>query len=161
MLYTAHYDAPVGMLTLAGDGRYLTGLWIEGQKYFLASLTELPETVDDLPVFKQVKAWLDAYFAGERPTPENLPLKPEGTAFQRSVWARLKEIPYGQVSTYGALAERLGTASARAVGGAVGHNPISIILPCHRVVGAHGSLVGYAGGLDKKRWLLAHEGVEL
>ena len=82
MLYTAHYDAPVGMLTLAGDGRYLTGLWIEGQKYFLASLTELPETVDDLPVFKQVKAWLDAYFAGERPTPENLPLKPEGTAFQ-------------------------------------------------------------------------------
>ena len=152
------YDSPVGALTLAGDGENLVGLWLEGQKYFGAKLALSGE--GSAPVFARAKAWLDRYFAGERPSPAELSLAPAGTAFQRDVWRTLCEIPYGEVITYGELARRLHT-SARAVGSAVGRNPISIIVPCHRVVGADGGLTGYAGGVERKRWLLTHEGVEL
>lgn len=155
MIYTTHYASPIGPLTLASDGKSLTGLWLEGQKYFpdLDPFCVQPA----LPAFTAAAAWLDRYFAGEKPCPGELPLSPAGSAFQRRVWALLAEIPYGKTVTYGELAARLGS-SARAVGGAVGRNPISIILPCHRVLGAGGRLTGYAGGLDRKIQLLHHEG---
>ncbi len=120
---------------------------------------------EDLPLFAQAKQWLERYFAGEQPAPLELPLAPEGGAFRRLVWGLLLDIPYGQVTTYGGLAKKaaakLGRSSMspQAVGGAVAHNPISILIPCHRVMGSGGSLTGYAGGVEKKQWLLAHEGV--
>jgi len=160
MMVKTDYASPVGLLTLASDGENLTGLWIAGQKYFAAGTpTNLP-ICDDLPVFLQARDWLDRYFAGERPAASELPLAPQGSAFRQSVWRILCEIPYGQTVTYGEIAKRLGVRSAQAIGGAVGHNPVSIIIPCHRVLGSDGSLTGYAGGVDKKIWLLAHEGVE-
>ena len=158
MLCYTEYPSPVGPLTLAGDEDALMGLWLRGQKYFLASLPGTPVRRDDLPLFGAARSWLDRYFAGERPSPGELPLAPGGTPFRQKVWRRLRAIPYGETVTYGALAEELGS-SPRAVGGAVGRNPISIIIPCHRVVGADGSLTGYAGGLDAKRALLTLEGV--
>ena len=158
MLFYTEYPSPVGRLTLAGDETRLMGLWIEGQRYFLASLPETPVRRDGLPPFDAARAWLDRYFAGARPSPEELPLAPSGTPFRQRVWRRLAAIPYGETVTYGELAAELGN-SPRAVGGAVGHNPISIIIPCHRVVGGDGSLTGYAGGLDVKRALLTLEGV--
>ena len=163
--WSTEYVSPVGRLTLACDGERLTGLWIEGQKYFGGTA---PGTMEpgDLPVLAQAREWLDRYFAGEKPGIQELPLAPAGTPFQQVVWQLLCEIPYGEVVTYGALAQKLSTqlghqTSGRAVGGAVGRNPISIIVPCHRVVGADGSLTGYAGGTDRKRWLLEHEGAAL
>ena len=155
--------SPVGQLTLSADGQAITGLWLEGQKYFCAGLSyDVKEA--DLPVFQQAEAYLTAYFSGS-PLPPLPPLRPAGTAFQRAVWALLAQIPYGQTRTYGALAAELrrrGTAAApRAVGAAVGRNPISILIPCHRVVGANGNLTGYAGGLARKRFLLELEGVDL
>ena len=158
MYNTMKYASPVGVLTLAGEGEALVGLWLEGQKYFGAKLDLSAEGT--LPVFGRAKDWLDRYFAGEQPSPAELPLDPVGTPFQKTVWKQLREIPYGETITYGELAKRLHT-SARAVGSAVGRNPISIIVPCHRIMGADGSLTGYAGGIDRKRWLLAHEGVEM
>lgn len=153
-----NYDSPLGMLTLASDGEAIIGLWIEGQKYFAAGIpTNLP-VCDDLPVFLQARDWLDRYFAGKRPAVSELPLAPQGSAFRQSVWTILCQIPYGHTVTYGEIAKRLGCKSAQAVGGAVGHNPISIIIPCHRVLGADRGLTGYAGGTDKKIWLLRHEG---
>ena len=152
------YPSPVGELTLAGEGETLVGLWLEGQKYFGAGL-EL-SGVGEAPIFDRARDWLDRYFAGERPSPAELSLAPVGTAFQRSVWEQLCGIPYGESITYGELAKRLRT-SARAVGSAVGRNPISIIVPCHRVMGADGGLTGYAGGVERKKWLLTHEGIEL
>ena len=155
--------SPVGTLTLAADGTALTGLWLEGQKYFGAGL---PDTVQekDLSVFREAEAWLKAYFA-KAPLPALPPLAPQGSSFRQAVWRLLLEIPYGTVTTYGALARTLRdrgiSAAAQAVGGAVGHNPISIIIPCHRVVGSGGSLTGYAGGIDKKIWLLTHEGISM
>lgn len=161
MYQTTTYASPVGELTLASDGTALTGLWLEGQKYFGGtSGEELAPGRSDLPVFQAARAWLDRYFAGEKPSPAELTLAPAGTPFQRAVWEKLQAIPYGAVTTYGALARELDGASPRAVGSAVGRNPISIVIPCHRVVGADGSLTGYAGGIDKKLWLLDHEGVE-
>lgn len=160
------YSSPVGRLTLCTDGAHLTGLWLEGQKYFGCSRAE-EARADALPLFADVRAWLDRYFSGERPLPGNLPLRPGGSAFQQQVWKLLCEIPYGGTTTYGGLAERLAkelgreTMSSQAVGGAVGRNPISIIIPCHRVVGWDGRLTGYAGGLTVKKWLLDHEGAEL
>ena len=160
MMVKTDYASPLGTLTLASDGENLTGLWIAGQKYFAAGTpTNLPAR-DDLPVFTQARDWLDCYFAGERPAANELPLAPQGSAFRQSVWRILCEIPYGQTVTYGEITKRLGVRSAQAVGGAVGHNPISIIIPCHRVLGSDGSLTGYAGGMDKKIWLLAHEGAQ-
>ena len=155
-------SSPIGELTLASDGAALTGLWLEGQKYFGGSSGEaLVPGGADLPVFQAARAWLDRYFAGEKPSPLELPLAPAGTPFQRAVWERLRAIPCGAVTTYGALARELGGSSPRAVGSAVGRNPISIIIPCHRVVGAGGSLTGYAGGLEPKKRLLTHEGVDV
>lgn len=159
MEYIKRLASPVGELTLASDGESLTGLWIAGKKYHSVGLS--PDAVEaQLPVFAAAAEWLGRYFAGERPEPGKLPLAPRGSGFRMSVWRRLLEIPCGSVTTYGEIARDLG-ASARAVGGAVGHNPISIIIPCHRVVGAGGALTGYAAGLDVKRRLLELEGVRL
>lgn len=157
------YSSPIGNIVLASDGIHLTGLWIENQKYFGASLCQniIEESV---PVFEETKRWLDLYFAGEKP--DFLPpLAPKGSDFRQLIWKYLLEIPYGETTTYGALAKRAAketgktSMSAQAAGGAVGHNPISIIIPCHRILGADGSLTGYAGGLDAKKYLLNLEGV--
>lgn len=167
MYYKTYYNSPVGLITIAGDGAYLAGLWIEGQKYFPGTVKEEMAVRNDLPLFGSVRSWLDRYFAGERPDAFELPLTLSGSKFRQEVWKLLCEIPYGETATYGEIAkkvaEKLGRSSmsAQAVGGAVGHNPISIIIPCHRVIGADGSLTGYAGGLDKKVWLLEHEGVRV
>ena len=167
MYYSTDYTSPVGKLLLASDGESLIGLWLEGQKYHGGQIGgELTKT-DDLPVFAVVKNWLDRYFDGENPSINELPLAPIGSDFRQDIWKLLCEIPYGEVVTYGDLAKKMATKrnlpgmSSQAIGGAVGHNPISIIIPCHRVVGASGSLTGYAGGIDKKIQLLSHEGVDL
>lgn len=164
---TAYRHAALGELTLASDGAAIVGLWMEGQKYFGSRLPRPFERRDGLPVFGDARAWLDRYFDGARPDPSELPLAPQGTAFQRRVWAILVRIPYGALRTYADIAgqiaceEGVPCGSARAVGAANGRNPISIIIPCHRVVGSGGSLTGYAGGLDRKLWLLRHEGVDV
>lgn len=159
--YKTAYLCPLGRLTLASDGENLVGLWLEGQKYFEGTVPSEPVQKDDLPIFSAAKDWLDRYFAGEKPNAAELPLASIGGEFRQRVWKILLDIPYGKVTTYGEIAKRLGTGCAQAVGGAVGHNPISIIIPCHRVVGANGRLTGYAGGLDKKIYLLRHEGVAI
>ncbi len=167
MEYTTKYPSQVGTLLLASDGQALTGLWIENQKYYGATLSQNHQEKDDLPVFEEVKKWLDRYFAGEQPLASELPLAPAGSPFRQRVWKIMCRIPYGQTLTYGeiakeaAAAEGRETMSSQAVGGAVGHNPISIIMPCHRVVGADGSLTGYAGGIDVKRRLLELEGADM
>ena len=164
MLYTSTISSPVGPLYLASDGTAMTGLWLEDQKYFAATLTGAPGERPDLPIFGAVEAWLEAYFS-KAPLPALPPLAPQGSTFRRAVWRLLLELPYGTIATYGQLARRLREsgipASPQAVGGAVGHNPISILIPCHRVVGANGSLTGYAGGFEKKRFLLELEGIDL
>ena len=165
MDYTAHYQSPLGPITLASDGEALTGLWFDGQKYFAATL--FPEHEEKiLPVFSQTERWLDVYFSGRVPdfTP---PLRMKTTAFRKSVWEIMLSISYGCTMTYGEIAKLIAAGnglpgmSAQAVGGAVGHNAISLIIPCHRVVGANGSLTGYAGGIEKKMRLLAMEGVDM
>ena len=160
-MYTLHYDSPLGGILLAADEAGLTGLWFEGEKYF-ANILGPEQQERETPALQMAKRWLDVYFGGQEPdfTP---PLHPAGSAFQQEVWALLRRIPYGQTTTYGALAKQLAAErglsrmSAQAVGGAVGHNVISIIIPCHRVVGTNGSLTGYAGGIDKKAALLRLE----
>lgn len=148
------YPSPLGKLTLTSDGKHLTGLWMDTQSLPKAEYTRQ----DDLPVFQQTWKWLDHYFLGNAPAPDTLPLSPAGTSFQRRVWKILLTIPYGETTTYGAIAKSLSpTMSAQAVGGAVGRNPIGIIIPCHRCVGVNGKLTGYAGGLENKAWLLRHE----
>ena len=163
MYYATTHPSPVGLITLAcdGTGETLVGLWLEGQKYHGDTIPEAMAEKDDLPVFDAAKRWLDRYFAGEKPAISELSLAPIGGAFRQGVWEALREIPYGQTTTYGAIAKRLGCRSSQAVGGAVGHNPISIIIPCHRVVGASGSLTGYAGGVQTKIKLLELEGVDM
>lgn len=166
MLYCTYYDSPVGRLLLAADENALTGVWMEKQKYYAAAMPSDLQSKENLPVFIKTKNWLDSYFAGGCPKISNLPLAPRGSEFRRKVWKILCEIPYGQVLTYGKIAERIAretgraAMSAQAVGGAVGHNPISIIIPCHRVVGENGNLTGYAGGLAVKVRLLELEGVD-
>lgn len=166
MYYSTNYDSPMGRLTLVSDGEHLTGLWMEGQKYFAATAKDGMEE-KDLPVFAAAKKWLDGYFGGKRPAINLLPMAPAGSEFRRAVWDILCDIPYGACTTYGEIAGKVAaqmgrkSMSGQAVGGAVGHNPISIIIPCHRVVGSGGSLTGYAGGIDKKIELLRHEGVDL
>lgn len=161
LFYQTTYHSPLGLLTLACDGTAITGLWIKGQKYFASTLPENAPTDDSLPVFIQAKEWLDTYFADDDILPPLPPLAPAGTPFRRAVWELLLEIPYGTTTTYGALASQLNlrglSASPRAVGGAVGHNPISILIPCHRVLGADGNLTGYAGGYAAKQFLLELE----
>lgn len=165
MFYCFYDNSPLGRLLLASDGKNLTGVWFEKQKYYAAALPENSVENKELTLFKQTANWLDCYFKKQNPLCSDLPLAPYGNNFRQCVWRILQEIPYGQVITYGALAKEVcrrlnkTSMSAQAVGGAVGHNPISIIIPCHRVVGANGSLTGYAGGLDIKTHLLALEGV--
>lgn len=155
MEHTSTYISPLGGILLSADDLGLTGLWFEGQKYFAAGLGE--HTEGENAAITAAKRWLDAYFAGARPDIA-VPLHLRGSAFRRAVWERLTAIPYGATATYGEIAASLGAPSAaRAVGGAVGHNPVSIIVPCHRVLGAGGSLTGYAGGTERKRWLLELE----
>lgn len=162
MRYRETFRSPLGTVTLASDGDSLTGLWFEGQRYYPGALEQESEE-KDLPVFREVRAWLERYFSGKDPGPLP-PLRVAGTDFQKEVWAVLRAIPYGQTRTYGDIARELARRrglpqmSARAVGGAVGRNPISILVPCHRVVGANGSLTGYAGGVERKVALLKLEG---
>ena len=161
MIYIQQYKSPLGSITMAADEKALTGLWFDGQKYFGETL---PGEVEkkELPVFTQAKEWLDIYFQGKEPgfTP---PLNLSGTPFRREIWNILLSIPYGQNMTYGQIADviarqkGLSRMSAQAVGNAVGHNPVSLIVPCHRVVGGKGQLTGYAGGVDRKEKLLALE----
>lgn len=165
MQYTTTYQSPLGKLFLTEKDGALTGLWIEGQKYFMGSLKEELEERKESPVFEQTKRWLDRYFAGEKPSVKELKLAPAGSSFRQAVWRILCQIPYGEVTTYGEISKKIAASqglermSAQAVGGAVGHNPISIIIPCHRVVGSNGSLTGYAGGIQRKIQLLTLEGV--
>ena len=161
MTYTQTYSSPLGEVLLSADEMGLSGLWFAGQRYFARTLP--PGAVPgETPVLTASKRWLDCYFSGARP--DFLPpLHLIGTDFQQAVWNLLLEIPYGQTVTYGALAQRLGkpAMSAQAVGAAVGRNPVSIIVPCHRVVGADGNLTGYAGGVERKLQLLQLEGADL
>lgn len=163
MNYIQKYNSPFGEMLMLSDGTVLTGLVFDGQKYF--ENKEVSDYVDrDLQVFKEVKEWLDIYFDGKKPDfiP---PISLNGSDFRKAVWEILMTIPYGQVCTYGDIAKKIAAKrgiarmSAQAVGGAVGHNPIAIIVPCHRVIGTNGSLIGYAGGLDKKEALLRLEGI--
>ena len=161
MQYTSKYESPLGSITLAADEVGLTGLWFEGQKYFARCLDKEHEE-KELPVLEQTKEWLDIYFSGNEPN-FKVPLHFTGSAFQNEVWEILYQIPYGQTTTYGAIAKQiakkrgLARMSSQAVGGAVAHNEISVLVPCHRVVGGNGSLTGYAGGIDKKIALLKLE----
>ncbi len=163
MQYISYYHSPLGKIVLAADEIGLTGLWFEGQKYFALYLQKNHEE-KELPIFTKAKEWLDIYFSGHEPD-FKLPLHFIGTAFQNEVWEILYTIPYGKTITYGEIAKILTKRkgikqmSAQAVGGAVGRNEISIIVPCHRVIGANGDLTGYAGGLEKKIALLKLEGV--
>ena len=161
MVYTYKYKSPLGEILLAADEVGLTGLWFEGQKHFANTLPN--ECISqETEILIEAKKWLDIYFSGKEPkfTP---PLHPTGSEFRQAVWQILLQIPYGQTITYGEIARKMAEVkniahmSAQAVGGAVGHNEISIIIPCHRVVGANGSLTGYAGGIDKKIALLELE----
>lgn len=163
MYYYTQYLSPIGQLTLACNETSLVGVWIEGQKYYGHTILKEGIRADDFPMLKKAKVWLTRYFAGERPEISELSLAPQGSEFQQRIWRLLCEIPYGETTTYGELAKKAAaqmgkeSMSAQAVGGAVGHNPIGIIIPCHRVLGADGSLTGYAGGMDKKRKLLEGE----
>ena len=158
MTYTTYYSSPLGKMILVSNGAALTELDFAEDGLPASAV----HTQKDLPVFGEVCRWLDVYFAGRDPGALP-PLAPHGTAFQQAVWNILRGIPYGTTTTYGGIAARIAAArggrmSAQAVGGAVGRNPISILIPCHRVIGADGSLTGYAGGLDKKEYLLELEG---
>ena len=156
MLFLTHYASPLGPILLAADETGLTGLWFEGQKYF-PSFLGVDYQEKETPILTETARWLDVYFSGK--DPDILPpLHPQGSPFRQAVWNILLTIPRGQTMTYGEIARRLGVHSAQAVGGAVGHNPISILIPCHRVVGSDGSLTGYAGGFDRKTRLLQLEG---
>lgn len=165
MAYVQHYDSPLGGILLAADESGITGLWFDGQKYFARDLPA--ERVEqNTPALAETKRWLDIYFTGGEPdfTP---PLHPIGSGFRQAVWNILLQIPYGQTTTYGEIARQLAAKqglarmSAQAIGGAVGHNEISIIIPCHRVVGTNGSLTGYAGGIDRKVKLLELEHTDM
>lgn len=167
MYYSTTYLSPICTITLACDGDNLIGLWMEGQRFHGGPVPESMIEKEDIPIFDAAKAWLDRYFAGERPATSELPLAPMGGEFRQGVWDILCQIPYGQVITYGDIAKKMAEKmnkkcmSSQAIGGAVGHNPISIIIPCHRVVGAKGNLTGFGGGISRKIQLLEHEGVDM
>lgn len=165
IFYETEMDSPVGKLTLcANDDGTLVGIWLNGQKYYEYGLNGDVKTKDNLEIFDRTKKWLSEYFAGKSPNINKLKLSPIGSnKFRQRVWQILCEIPYGKTITYGEIADIIAKErgiermSAQAVGGAVGHNPISIIIPCHRVVGKNGDLTGYAGGLNVKKYLLSLE----
>lgn len=166
MTYIAYYSSPLGRMTMASDGENLIGLWFDGQKYMLGALKEESKEERELVVFDQTRRWLDCYFEGRDPgfIP---PVRLSGSDFRQEVGRIMLTIPFGKTMTYGQIAEELARRqgkskmSAQAIGGAVGHNPISVIVPCHRVVGSNGSLTGYAGGINIKVSLLNLEGVEM
>lgn len=165
MDYIHHYQSPIGSITMASDGDALIGLWLNGQKYFADTRTQKPQE-KELPIFKLTDQWLDIYFSGKAPdfTPK---IKMKTTPFRKMVWEIMLKIPFGQTMTYGQIATQIARQkglkqmSAQAVGGAVGHNSISLIIPCHRVIGSNGQLTGYAGGLDKKTKLLQLEKIKI
>ena len=167
MIYKTYYNSPMGQIILVSDEENLIGLWIEGQKYYLGKLEAEVIEKDDLEILEKTKIWLDRYFRGENPKISDLSLAPIGNEFRQNVWEILCQIPYGETMTYGEIAKKMAekmnkkSMSAQAVGNAVGHNPISIIIPCHRVVGSSRSLTGYAGGIDKKIKLLNIEKVDM
>ena len=163
MTYYTDYETPIiGKLIFASDGEGICGCWFDNDRYFGIGVEGRMERKDDLPAFGQVRAWLDRYFAGEAPNPRELPLTARATEFQMRVREAMLDIPYGQTTTYGDIAKRIEAEtgrrqSARAVGGAVGHNPLCLIVPCHRVVGSNGNLTGFGGGIETKVKLLEHE----
>jgi methylated-DNA-[protein]-cysteine S-methyltransferase len=164
MEYVYRIKSPVGILTVSSDGKSVSGLWIEGQKYFAGTLGK-DVLEQNLPIFENVQKWLGIYFSGKEPD-FMPPLMPKGSPFQKSIWNILCKIPYGQTTSYGEIAKQFElenkgkSTSARAVGSAVGHNPVSILIPCHRVIGKNGDLTGYAGGINIKLKLLQMEGME-
>ncbi len=158
MHYTYHYDSPLGGITLASDGVALIGLWFDGQKYFKSTLSyKYEEKI--LPIFNVTIKWLDIYFSGNNPNFTPL-LHLKTTPFRKTVWEVLASIPFGETMNYKEIAiivarqKKINKMSAQAIGQAVGHNPISLIIPCHRVIGTDGNLIGYAGGIEKKIKLL-------
>ena len=167
MIYKPYYQSPIGKLLLASKENKLIGLWIEGQKYYLGNLKEELQENNTEEILIKTKKWLDRYFDDKKPEISELELDPIGSEFRKNVWKLLCKIPYGKITTYKSIAENVAKImnrkqmSAQAIGGAVGHNPISIIIPCHRVIGTDGSLTGYAGGIDKKIKLLKLEKVDL
>lgn len=167
MIYITHYNSPIGDILLASKNEKLIGLWLENQKYYLANFKEELKEVEGNDILNKTREWLNRYFKGDRPKINELDIEPIGSDFRKSVWRILCNIPYGEVITYNDIAKEIAKEkginqmSAQAVGGAVGHNPISIIIPCHRVVGSNGSLTGYAGGVKKKKYLLEHEKVDM
>lgn len=167
MVYTTTYKSPIGNLLIATKDNELIGLWIENQKYYLSGFKEEMSEREDVEVLTKAKSWLDRYFNKEKPDINELDINLIGSEFRKSVWKILKTIPYGKVVTYNDIAKKIAEQkgiskmSAQAIGGAVGHNPISIIVPCHRVVGTNESLTGYAGGIGKKIQLLEFEGINI
>ncbi len=164
MINKIHYKSPLGDILLASNNNKLIGAEFERQKYSLSNTQDLIEKEDKVLI--KTRKWLDSYFNGEKPSIDELNLEPQGSDFRLEVWKLLCEIPYGETTTYKDIASKIAKMrgiekmSAQAVGGAVGHNPIAIIIPCHRVIGSDGSLTGYAGGLDRKMFLLKHENAE-
>lgn len=160
------YQSPIGELTLASNGQALVGLWIAKQRYFPETLGQKAITKHDLQIFNRAKTWLDKYFSGQAPDIAMLELAPCGSEFRQLIWQILKDIPYGNVVTYGTIAKQVASImgkssmSSQVIGGAIAHNPISIITPCHRVIAANGSLTGYAGGIENKAYLLNLEGLD-
>ena len=156
----ARYASPLGPMLLASEGAALVGAWFEGQRHYASGCNLQQAAWADAPSLSAARSWLDAYFAGQQPE-QPLPLAPKGTPFRQAVWRQLLQIPYGATTTYGEIAAALRArgmrASAQAVGGAVGRNPLSLFIPCHRVLGAGGALTGYAAGVEKKQWLLRLE----
>ncbi len=167
MYYKTSYESPVGKIFIVSDEHNIIGIWIEGQKYFFETFKETDFLDCSNEVLEKAKQWLNRYFKGEKTSIDEIPLAPKGSEFRQRVWKILCEIPYGKVITYGDIAKRIAeetgkkSMSAQAVGNAVGHNPISIIIPCHRVIGSNGNLTGYAGGIDKKIQLLKIENVNI
>ncbi len=161
MYFSTDYSSPLGEMLIVSDGKAICGLWFYGQKHFKSSFDENLVERSDLTIFKKVAKWLDDYFEGLNPEMD-FKITPQGSEFRKKVWKILTEIPYGKTITYGEIASRISpTMSAQAVGGAVGCNPISIIIPCHRVIGANGRLTGYAAGIERKIKLLELEQVKL
>ena len=167
MIYYTVYNSPLGNLTIASDAANIIGLWIQGQKYFKENIKEEMVLNSDIDILKQAVNWLDRYFNGEKPSISELNISPSGTEFRKTVWKVLCKIPYGQVVSYKYIASEVSkilnkeNMSVQAVGSAIGHNPISIIIPCHRVIGTNGELKGYAAGLKIKSMLLKHEKVNI
>lgn len=166
MEYKSLYKSPIGTIILTSDSKYLTGLWFDTTRFKKLRIVKKNDINDDLPIFKKTKDWLDSYFNGQKPDPSLIPLKLEGTSFRLKVWNILKKIPYGTTTTYKEISQKLcqennlSRMSAQAVGNAIGHNPISIIIPCHRVISKDGNITGYGGGITKKIKLLKLEKID-